>query len=82
VALGFFFSFGHSTIVLALMAGLAVGAKTADATVPAFQHYGGYVSAGASGMFLNLIVFAWPCCRCRSCSRRAWRRWTSPPAPT
>jgi high-affinity nickel-transport protein len=62
VGVGFFFSLGHSTIVLALTAGLAVGAKTADATVPAFQHYGGYVSAGASGMFLwtigilNLIV--------------------------
>jgi high-affinity nickel-transport protein len=52
---GFFFSLGHSTIVLALTAGLAIGAKTADATVPAFQHYGGYVSAGASGMFLWII---------------------------
>src|SRR5512132_3179677 len=55
MGVGFFFSLGHSTIVFSLTAGLAVGGKTADATVPALQHYGGYVSAGASGMFLWTI---------------------------
>ncbi len=52
---GFFFSLGHSTIVLSLVAGLALGAKTVDSRIPALQDWGGYVGAGVSGTFLWLI---------------------------
>jgi nickel/cobalt transporter (NiCoT) family protein len=55
LGVGFFFSLGHSTIVLALTAGLAIGANTASSTIPTFQHYGGYVGASVSGMFLWII---------------------------
>ena len=55
LGVGFFFSLGHSTIVLALAAGLAIAAETATRTIPTFQHYGGYVGASVSGMFLWII---------------------------
>src|SRR4051812_12410516 len=59
---GFFFSLGHSTIVFALVGGLAVAASTINSAIPAFQDYGGTVGASVSGVFLltigllNLIV--------------------------
>jgi high-affinity nickel-transport protein len=62
LGVGFFFSLGHSTIVLALTAGLAVAARTVKTQIPALQGYGGYVGASVSGTFLwvigvlNLIV--------------------------
>jgi high-affinity nickel-transport protein len=62
VGIGFFFSLGHSSVVFALTAGLAVGAATVKAHIPSFQHWGGYVGAGVSGTFLwaigilNLLV--------------------------
>jgi nickel/cobalt transporter (NiCoT) family protein len=62
LGVGFFFSLGHSTIVFALVGGLAVAANTVDAAIPAFQDYGGTVGASVSGVFLltigilNLIV--------------------------
>src|SRR3954453_20092807 len=62
LGVGFFFSLGHSTIVFALVGGLAVAAGTIDAAIPAFQDYGGTVGASVSGVFLltigvlNLIV--------------------------
>jgi high-affinity nickel-transport protein len=52
---GFFFSLGHSTIVFALVGGLAVAASTVDAAIPAFQDYGGTVGASVSGVFLLVI---------------------------
>jgi nickel/cobalt transporter (NiCoT) family protein len=52
---GFFFSLGHSTIVLGLTAGLAVAAKTVNSKIPAVQGYGGYIGASVSGTFLLLI---------------------------
>jgi len=55
MGVGFFFSLGHSTIVLSLVAGLALAARTIDSRIPAFQHYGGYVGAGVSGTFLWII---------------------------
>jgi high-affinity nickel-transport protein len=55
LGVGFFFSLGHSTIVFALATGLAIGAKTVDAKLPSFQHWGGYVGAGVSGTFLWII---------------------------
>jgi nickel/cobalt transporter (NiCoT) family protein len=62
LGVGFFFSLGHATVVLVLAALLALATRTADSTIPAFQHYGGYVSAGVSAGFLwaigilNLVV--------------------------
>ncbi len=52
---GFFFSLGHSTIVFALAAGLAIATKTVNAKVGAFHDYGTYVGAGVSGTFLWII---------------------------
>jgi len=59
---GFFFSLGHSTVVFALAAGLAVAASTVRAKIPSLQAYGGYIGTGVSGVFLlaigvlNLVV--------------------------
>jgi nickel/cobalt transporter (NiCoT) family protein len=59
---GFFFSLGHSTVVFALVGGLAVAATTVGAAIPALQDYGGTVGASVSGVFLltigllNLVV--------------------------
>jgi len=55
LGVGFFFSLGHSTIVFALAAGLAVAAKTVNSRIPTFQHYGGTLGAGVSGTFLWII---------------------------
>jgi nickel/cobalt transporter (NiCoT) family protein len=52
---GFFFSLGHSSIVFALAAGLALAAHAVDSHVPSFQAYGGTIGAGVSGTFLWLI---------------------------
>jgi high-affinity nickel-transport protein len=55
VGVGFFFSLGHSSVVLALAAGLALAARTVNTHMPAVQSYGGSVGAGVSGVFLLLI---------------------------
>ncbi|MGZ4335551.1 MAG: HoxN/HupN/NixA family nickel/cobalt transporter [Gaiellaceae bacterium] len=55
LGVGFFFSLGHSTVVLSLTAGLAFGAAAVKSHIPSFQHWGGYVGAGVSGTFLWII---------------------------
>ena len=55
LGVGFFFSLGHSTIVFALTAGLAVAARTVNAHLPGFQNWGGTIGAGVSGTFLWII---------------------------
>jgi nickel/cobalt transporter (NiCoT) family protein len=55
MGVGFFFSLGHSTIVLSLTAGLAVAAKTVNSRIPGFQNAGGYIGASVSGTFLLVI---------------------------
>jgi nickel/cobalt transporter (NiCoT) family protein len=55
LGVGFFFSLGHSSVVLALTASLALGAASVKAHIPSFQHWGGYVGAGVSGTFLWII---------------------------
>jgi nickel/cobalt transporter (NiCoT) family protein len=52
---GFFFSLGHSTIVLSLAVALVVGAKAVGAEIPHFQEVGGTIGAGVSGSFLWII---------------------------
>ena len=56
LGVGFFFSLGHSTIVLALAIGLAVAAKAVHAGMPALQTYGGLIGTSVSGVFLLLIA--------------------------
>jgi high-affinity nickel-transport protein len=55
LGVGFFFSLGHSTIVLSLVTGLAVAAKTVNSRIPSFQAWGGSVGTGVSGTFLWII---------------------------
>jgi len=55
LAVGLFFSLGHSTIVFALTIGLAVAARTVHAALPTLQGLGGTVGAGISGLFLCAI---------------------------
>ncbi len=55
LGVGFFFSLGHSTIVLSLVTGLAVAAQTVNSRIPSFQHWGGAVGTGVSGTFLWII---------------------------
>jgi high-affinity nickel-transport protein len=60
LAVGFFFSLGHSTIVFALAALLAVGMKALIGPVAqdssALHHYTGLIGTGVSGAFLCLIA--------------------------
>ncbi|MGN6378731.1 MAG: HoxN/HupN/NixA family nickel/cobalt transporter [Gaiellales bacterium] len=55
VGAGFFFSLGHSTVVLLLATVFALAARTVNSHLPAFQDYAGYVGAGVSGTFLWII---------------------------
>jgi high-affinity nickel-transport protein len=55
LGIGFFFSLGHSSVVLALTASLAAGAAAVQERIPSFRHWGGYVGAGVSGTFLWAI---------------------------
>jgi len=55
LGVGFFFSLGHSTIVLSLAAGLALAARTVKGQIPALRSYGASVGASVSGTFLCLI---------------------------
>ena len=55
MGVGFFFSLGHSTIVFALVAGLALAARTVNSHVLVLHDYGASVGAGVSGVFLWLI---------------------------
>jgi high-affinity nickel-transport protein len=55
LGVGFFFSLGHSTIVLSLTAALAIGARSVKSQIPALQTYGGTIGAGVSGTFLWII---------------------------
>ena len=55
LGVGFFFSLGHSTIVLSLVTGLAIAAKTVNSRIPSFQDWGAYVGTGVSGTFLLII---------------------------
>jgi high-affinity nickel-transport protein len=55
MGIGFFFSLGHSTVVLALTAALAIATTTVSDAIPALQQYGGSVGLTVSGVFLLLI---------------------------
>ncbi|HSS08823.1 MAG TPA: HoxN/HupN/NixA family nickel/cobalt transporter [Acidimicrobiales bacterium] len=54
---GFFFSLGHSTVVVALAVGLASAAESVQRRIPTLQRIGGTVGATVSGTFLMVIAF-------------------------
>lgn len=64
LALGFFFSLGHSSVVFVLSVALAFAVGAVHSALPALQFYGGTIGALVSGLFLwtigvlNLVVLA------------------------
>src|SRR6266566_2437113 len=57
VAVGFFFSLGHSTIVVALTIGIAIAATFIRSGIPALKNAGGLIGTTVSATFLYLIAF-------------------------
>jgi nickel/cobalt transporter (NiCoT) family protein len=55
LGVGFFFSLGHSTVVLALAIGIAFAATAVKAELPQLKDWGSIIGAGVSGTFLWLI---------------------------
>jgi high-affinity nickel-transport protein len=56
VAVGFFFSLGHSTIVFGLSAALAAASIAVQRSLPGLQNVGGLIGTLVSAMFLYLIA--------------------------
>jgi high-affinity nickel-transport protein len=56
IAVGFFFSLGHSTIVVALSLVIAVAATSVQRSVPTLQHVGGLIGTSVSALFLYAIA--------------------------
>jgi high-affinity nickel-transport protein len=56
VAAGFYFSLGHSTIVVALSAAIALAATTIQRAFPTLQTFGGLIGTSVSALFLYLIA--------------------------
>jgi len=55
LGIGFFFSLGHSTVVLALAVGVAFAATAVKAQLPLLRSAGAFIGAGVSGTFLWII---------------------------
>src|SRR6202051_2659697 len=55
LGVGFFFSLGHSTVVLALAIGIAFAATAVKTELPQLQNLGTVIGAGVSGTFLWII---------------------------
>jgi high-affinity nickel-transport protein len=55
LGVGFFFSLGHSTVVLALAIGLAFATVAIKNELPQLKNLGGIIGAGISGIFLWII---------------------------
>lgn len=56
VAVGFFFSLGHSTIVVALTVAIAIAATFVSSAIPALKNAGGLIGTSVSAAFLYLIA--------------------------
>lgn len=56
VAVGFFFSLGHSTIVIGLTAAIAIAAVFIKNSIPTLQSAGGLIGTSVSAAFLLLIA--------------------------
>ena len=63
IAVGLFFSLGHSTVVLALSIAIALGASFVKTAMPNLQSVGGMIGTSVSALFLfaiavlNVVVF-------------------------
>jgi high-affinity nickel-transport protein len=55
LGVGFFFSLGHSTVVLVLAIGIAFAASAVKAELPQLKNVGAIIGAGVSGTFLWII---------------------------
>jgi len=55
LGVGFFFSLGHSTVVLALAIGIAFAASAVKTELPQLKNMGAVIGAGVSGTFLWII---------------------------
>jgi high-affinity nickel-transport protein len=55
LGVGFFFSLGHSTVVLALSIGIAFAATAVKQELPQLKGIGGIVGASVSGIFLWIV---------------------------
>ncbi|HEU5229647.1 MAG TPA: HoxN/HupN/NixA family nickel/cobalt transporter [Ktedonobacteraceae bacterium] len=56
VAVGFFFSLGHSTIVVALTIAIALAATFIEGSIPVLKNAGGLIGTSVSALFLFLIA--------------------------
>jgi high-affinity nickel-transport protein len=56
LSVGFFFSLGHSTIVVALSAAIAFAAAVVHATLPGLESIGGVIGTSISALFLYAIA--------------------------
>jgi len=56
LATGFFFSLGHSSVVVALATSIALAAESVQRWVPGFEKIGGTIGATISGTFLIVIA--------------------------
>jgi nickel/cobalt transporter (NiCoT) family protein len=56
VAVGFFFSLGHSTIVVGLSIAIAIAATYVQSSIPALKNAGGLIGTSVSAMFLFVIA--------------------------
>jgi high-affinity nickel-transport protein len=56
VAVGFFFSLGHSTIVVALTVAIAIAATFVSTAIPSLKNAGGLIGTSVSAAFLYLIA--------------------------
>ncbi len=56
VAVGFFFSLGHSTVVLLLSVLVAVSAAFVKTNLPTLQSVGGVIGTSVSGLFLLIVA--------------------------
>lgn len=55
LGVGFFFSLGHSTVVLVLSLAVAFAARSTTALIPSLRADGALIGAGVSGTFLLII---------------------------
>jgi len=56
VAVGFFFSLGHSTIVVALTIAIAIAATFIQSSIPTLKNAGGLIGTSVSATFLFVIA--------------------------
>ncbi len=56
VAVGFFFSLGHSTIVVGLSIAIAIAATVIKNSIPSLQNLGGLIGTSVSAFFLFVIA--------------------------